>query len=238
MALPKISAPRFGLTLPSNGKRISFRPFLVKEEKMLLMAAQSEDMLDMIDAVKDVISSCLINPDETIDVEKLPYFDLEYIFLNIRAKSIGEVVKLEYRHTGGVNYQGIKCEAVTPVEVNLETVNVIKEDDHTKTIQLDDNLGLELRYPTVTDVRMVSEGADEIEMLAKCIVSVYDSDSVYEPDNLQDSLDFIESLNNAQFTKIMRFIETMPKLKHTFTYTCVGCGQEDTVTLQGMSDFF
>ena len=177
MALPKISAPRFGLTLPSNGKRISFRPFLVKEEKMLLMAAQSEDMLDMIDAVKDVISSCLINPDENIDVEKLPYFDLEYLFLNIRAKSIGEVVKLEYRHTGGVNYQGIKCEAVTPVEVNLETVNVIKEDDHTKTIQLDDNLGLELRHPTVTDVRMVSEGADEIEMLAKCIVSVLCSGS-------------------------------------------------------------
>jgi hypothetical protein len=238
MALPKISAPRFGLIIPSNGKRISFRPFLVKEEKMLLMAAQSEDMLDMVDAVKDVIASCLIGGEESIDVEKLPYFDLEYIFLNIRAKSIGEIIKLEYRHTSGVNYQGIVCEAVTPVEINLEQVTVFKDESHKSTIKLDSNLGLELRYPTVNDVRMVSEGSDEIEMLAKCITNVYDADNVYEPDNLKDSLEFLESLNNAQFTKIMQFIETMPKLKHTFTYKCVGCGQEDTVTLQGMSDFF
>ena len=236
MALPKLAAPRFALEIPSTGKRISFRPFLVKEEKALLMAAQSEDTVDMIDAVKDVISSCVL--DESFNVEEIPYFDLEYIFINIRAKSISEVVRLEYRHTGGVNYQGIACDAVTPVEINLEQVKVQKNDKHTNKIQLDGKLGLELRYPTINDVRMVSEGSDEIEMLAKCILSVYDEDSVYEPDNLEDSIEFIESLNNEQFMRIMNFIATMPKLKHTFSYRCRGCGQEDTVTLEGMSDFF
>jgi hypothetical protein len=236
MALPKLAAPRFALEIPSTGERISFRPFLVKEEKALLMAAQSEDTIDMIDAVKDVISACV--HDDTFDVNKIPYFDLEYIFINIRAKSISEIVKLEYRHTGGVNYSGVACDAVTPVEINLERVKVEKDPNHSNKIKLDDKLGLEMRYPTINDVRMVSDGADEIEMLAKCIVSVYDDESLYEPDNLQDSIDFIESLNNEQFTKIMQFIDTMPKLKHTFSYKCRGCGQEDTVTLEGMSDFF
>ena len=234
MALPKIAVAKFGLELPSTGKRITFRQFLVKEEKMLLMAAQSEDSLSMIDAVKDVIAACT----DDVNVEKIPYFDLEFLFLNIRAKSVGEIVKLEYRHTGGINYEGVICEAVTPVEINLEHVKVEKAPTHTTKIKLDDTLGMELRYPTINDVRKVSEGSDEIEMLAKCILSVYDDDNVYEPDNLQDSVVFIESLNSTQFTKIMEFINTMPKLKHTFTYKCRGCGQEDKVTLEGMSDFF
>lgn len=236
MALPKLATPRFALELPSNGKRISFRPFLVKEEKALLMATQSEDMLDMIDTVKDVIASCVLDAD--VRVEQLPYFDLEYIFLNIRAKSIGEVVKLEYRHTGGKNYQGIECEAVTPVEINLERVKVEKNEKHSNKIQLDDKLGIEMRYPTINDVKIIADGGNEIEMLAKCIVSVYDDDNVYEPDNLEDSLQFIESLNSAQFSKIMNFVDTMPKLRHTFSYKCRACGQEDSVTLEGMADFF
>jgi hypothetical protein len=234
MALPKIAAPKFALELPSNGKRILFRPFLVKEEKVLLMAAQSEDSLAMIDAVKDVIASCC----EDVDVTKLPYFDLEYLFLNIRAKSVGEIVKLEYRHSGGKNYKGETCEVVTPIDINLEQVKVEKNPDHTNKIKLDDRLGLELRYPTVNDVRQIGEGADEIRMLAKCILSVYDDENVYEPDNIDDATQFIESLNNVQFAKIMEFINTMPKLRHTFSYKCKGCGQEDTVTLEGMSDFF
>jgi hypothetical protein len=236
MALPKVSSPRFALDLPSTNARISFRPFLVKEEKVLLMAAQSEDPLDMVDAVKDVISACVLS-DEVV-VDKLPYFDLEYIFLNIRAKSIGESVKMEYRHTGGVNYQGIVCEAVTQVEVNLEKVKVEKNATHSNRFHLDETLGVEMRYPTHADIRLVNDGSDEIEMLARCIVSVYNDDEVFEPDNDADAIEFIESLSNEQFMRIMRFIETMPKLRHTFTYKCRGCGQEDTITLQGMSDFF
>jgi hypothetical protein len=236
MALPKIAAPKFAVDLPSTGRRVTFRPFLVKEEKALLMAAQSEDPLAMIDAVKDVIASCVTDGD--INVEKLPYFDMEYMFLNIRAKSIGEIVKMEYRHVGNKNYQGIVCEAVTPVDINLEAVKVVKNDGHTNRVQLDDKLGVELRYPTINDVKLVTQGSDEIEMLAKCILNVYDTEEVYEPDNLQDAVQFVESLNSNQFAKIMEFISSMPKLRHTFKYRCVGCGQEDEVTLEGMSDFF
>jgi hypothetical protein len=234
MALPKIAVARFGLELPSSSKRIQYRPFLVKEEKVLLMAAQSEDSLAMIEAVKDVINACT----DDVDVNVIPYFDLEYLFLNIRAKSVGEIVKLEYRHTGGVNYSGISCEAVTPVEINLENVKIEKDPEHTAKIQIDDKLGMEMRYPTINDIKTISEGSDEISMLAKCILSVYDNENVYEPDNLNDAISFIESLNNSQFAKIMKFVNTMPKLKHTFKYKCVGCGQEDTVVLEGMSDFF
>jgi hypothetical protein len=200
------------------------------------MAAQSEEQLDMVDAVKDVIAACVLS--DEVNVNNLPYFDLEYIFLNIRAKSIGESVKMEYRHTGGVNYQGIVCEAVTQVEVNLEKVKVEKNATHSNRFHLDETLGVEMRYPTHADIRLVNDGSDEIEMLARCIVSVYNDDEVFEPDNDADAIEFIESLSNEQFMRIMRFIETMPKLKHTFTYRCKGCGQEDTITLQGMSDFF
>jgi len=236
MALPKLATPQFALEIPSNGKRVLFRPFVVKEEKALLMAASAEDQNSMIDAVKNVIAACVIV--ESVNVDKLPYFDLEYIFLNIRAKSIGEIVKMEYRHTGGVNYQGIACEAVTPVEINLEKVKVEKSADHTNKINLDGNLGMELRYPTINDIKQITQGDDEIEMLAKCIISVYDNENVYEPDNLADSVQFIESLNSVQFAKVMQFIETIPKLKHSFSYKCRGCGQEDTVVLEGLSDFF
>ena len=235
MALPKLATPKFGLDLPSNGQRINFRPFVVKEEKMLLMAASAEDQNSMIDAVKDVIASCVTSD---INVDKLPYFDLEYIFLNIRAKSIGEIVKMEYRHTGGVNYAGISCEAVTPVDINLEEVKVQKSDSHSSRIDLDGKLGMELRYPTISDIKQITQGDDEIEMLAKCIVSVYDEEDVYEPDNLADAIQFIEGLNSLQFAKVMQFIQTIPKLKHSFSYKCRGCGQEDTVTLEGLSDFF
>jgi hypothetical protein len=235
MALPKLATPKFGLDLPSNGQRINFRPFVVKEEKMLLMAASAEDQNSMIDAVKDVIAACVVSD---INVDKLPYFDLEYIFLNIRAKSIGEIVKMEYRHTGGVNYAGIACEAVTPVDINLEEVKVQKSDSHSSRIDLDGVLGMEMRYPTISDIKQITQGDDEIEMLAKCIMSVYDAEEVYEPDNLADSIQFIEGLNSVQFAKVMQFIQTIPKLKHSFSYKCRGCGQEDTVTLEGLSDFF
>lgn len=236
MALPKLAAPRFSVDLPSNGKRISFRPFLVKEEKALLMAATSEDQNSMIDAVKDVLSACVLDSD--VEVSSLPFFDLEYLFLNLRAKSVGEVIKLEYRHTGGVNYSGIECEAVTPVEINLERVKVEKNEKHTNKISITDNLGVVMRYPTINDIKLVNDGADELKMIAKCIVSVYDEENVYEPDNLQDAADFIDSLNTQQFAKIMEFIATMPKLRHKFSYKCKGCGQEDTVQLEGLSDFF
>jgi len=235
MALPKVAIPKFSVTLPSTGEKVSFRPFLVKEEKVLLMAAQAEEESSMIDAVKDVVVACV---DEEINASKLPYYDIEYLFLNIRAKSVGEVIKMEYRHNEGMNYNGEPCEAVTEVEINLEQVKVEKREGHTSKIMLDDKMGIEMVYPTIDAINSVSQGEDEVHMLASCIKCVFDDDNVYDPDNLEDSIQFIESLNSKQFEKITEFFNTMPKLRHTFTYKCKGCGQEDSVELEGLSDFF
>lgn len=235
MALPKVAIPKFSVTLPSTGEKVSFRPFLVKEEKVLLMAAQSEEESAMIDAVKDVVIACV---SENIDALKLPYFDIEYLFLNIRAKSVGEIIKMEYRHNQGLNYKGEPCEAVTPVDINLEQVKVEKREGHTTKIMLDDKMGIEMGYPTIDSINDVARGEDEIRMLATCIKCVYDEDNVYDPDGIEDSVQFIEGLNSQQFMKLTEFFNTMPKLRYKFTYNCVGCGQEDSVELEGLSDFF
>jgi len=235
MALPKVAIPKFSVTLPSTGEKVSFRPFLVKEEKVLLMAAQAAEESVMIDAVKDVVVSCV---DGNLDASKLPYFDIEYLFLNIRAKSVGEIIKMEYRHNGAVNYKGEPCEAVTPVDINLENVKVEKLEGHTTKIMLDDKMGIEMKYPTIDSIASISQGEDEIRMLASCIKCVFDQDEVYDPDNIEDSVQFIEGLNSKQFEKITEFFNTMPKLRHKFSYKCVGCGQEDSVEMEGLSDFF
>lgn len=235
MALPKVAIPKFSVTLPSTGEKVSFRPFLVKEEKVLLMAAQAGEESAMIDAVSDVVVACVF---DKIDTTKLPYFDIEYLFLNIRAKSVGEIIKMEYRHNGAVNYKGHPCEAVTPVDINLENVKVEKLEGHTTKIMLDDKMGIEMKYPTISSINAVAQGEDEIRMLASCIKCVYDNDNVYDPDDIEDSVQFIEGLNSKQFEKITEFFNTMPKLRHKFSYKCAGCGQEDLVELEGLSDFF
>lgn len=235
MALPKIAIPKFSVTLPSTGEKIHFRPFLVKEEKVLLIAMQSEDESAIIDAVRDVVVACV---DEKINAAKLPYFDIEYLFLNIRAKSVGEQINLEYRHTGGINYQGIQCEVVTPVQINIEEVKVDKLEGHTNKIMLTDTMGIEMKYPSIDEINSIAKGTDELEMLARCIKCVFDEQNVYDPDNLRDSIAFIENLNSEQFSKITQFFNSMPKLRHSIKYTCRGCGQEDVVKLEGLSDFF
>jgi hypothetical protein len=237
MALPKIAAPTFSLVLPSNQKEVIFRPFLVKEEKALLIAMESKDTDHMNRAMLDVLKSCIIS--EEIDIEKLPSFDIEYLFLKIRSKSVGEKVNLSYRHVDGVNYKGEPCTAVTNVEINLDDIEVEFAKEHSALIKLTDNLTLKMRYPTLADIKSsVSANVDEIDLITKCIECVYDEEELYEPDSLDEARQFVGSLNNAQFMEIMKFFETMPRLQHKVTYKCEGCGQEDNITLKGLSDFF
>jgi len=235
MALPKVAIPKFSVTLPSTGEKVSFRPFLVKEEKVLLIAMQSDEQSQIVDAIKDVVIACV---DENIDASKLPYFDIEYLFLNIRAKSIGEDVAVEYRHNDGVNLKGEPCDAATQININIEQVKVEKLDGHTDKIKISDDMVVEMKYPTIDAVNAMFSEDDEIQMLASCIKCVYEGENVHDPDNLQDSIDFIEGLNNEQFGKMMEFLGTMPKLRHKISYKCSGCGQEDTIFLEGLSDFF
>ena len=236
MALPKIAAPRFKINLPSNKQEISFRPLLVKEEKILLMAVEANDESSMITAVTDVVAACIDK--EGINVSSLPYFDIEYLFLNIRAKSIGEMLKLEYRHTQGVNYKGDQCDVVTKLEINLETVDVTVLEDHKHKIQLSDDMYIQMKYPTIEDIKSLAKSDKELELIARCVGCVYVGDEVHDPDSLDDAREFIESLNSAQFDKLTKFFETMPKLRHELTYKCAGCGQEDKVSLEGIADFF
>lgn len=237
MALPKIVAPTFSLILPSDKREIIFRPFLVKEEKSLLIAMESKDADHMNRAMLEVLSNCIVT--EGVDIEKLPSFDIEYLFLKIRAKSVGENVNLSYRHVDGVNYKGEPCETVTKVEINLDDVEVEFAEDHSPLIKLTDKLVMKMRYPTLADIKSsVSAEIDEIDLITKCIECVYDDEEMFEPDSLDEARAFIGSLSNSQFIEIMKFFETMPRLQHTITYKCEGCGQEDTITLKGLSDFF
>lgn len=236
MALPKIASPKFFATVPSTGKRLSFRPFIVKEEKVLLLASESEDEEQMIVTIRDILNSCVI--DENFNASKIPYFDFEYLFLHVRAKSVGEKIKLEYRHRGGTNYKNEKCDAVTPVEIDLESIKMNKEDMHNNKIMITDTLGIQMRYPTIEDMRSLAKTKDDLALVSNCIEFAFDGDTIHEPAGEQDSKEFLESLGSKQFEKIMEFFNTMPKLKHTFSYKCVGCGQDDNVTLEGIADFF
>jgi len=238
MALPKIAIPTFSINLPSNKKEVIFRPFMVREEKALLIAMESKDTDHMQRAMIDIIASCIVT--EGIDINKLPSFDIEYLFLKIRAKSVGEKVTLSYRHVDGVNYKGESCDAVTNVEINLDDIEVAFNETHKTVIPLNDKLMIKMRYPTLSDIKTTfsDQKKDEIDLVVKCIECVYDDNEIYEPDNEEETKEFIGSLSNKQFTDIMNFFETMPKLQHTVTYKCVGCGQEDTITLKGLADFF
>jgi hypothetical protein len=186
----------------------------------------------------DIIASCIVT--EGIDINKLPSFDIEYLFLKIRAKSVGEKVTLSYRHVDGVNYKGESCDAVTNVEINLDDIEVAFNETHKTVIPLNDKLMIKMRYPTLSDIKTTfsDQKKDEIDLVVKCIECVYDDNEIYEPDSEEETKEFIGSLSNKQFTDIMNFFETMPKLQHTVTYKCVGCGQEDTITLKGLADFF
>jgi len=237
MALPKIATPKFSITLPSNNREVKFRPFVVKEEKILLMAMESKDTKSMIQAMVDVVSACI--DDASFDVSKIPYFDIEYLFLNLRAKSVGEKAKLQYRHTHGINYAGVKCEAVTPVEIDLEDARVDMSTAPSTKFKVTEKYGIELRYPTLADVALMNDAEkSEIELVSRCLVCVYDDEDVHQPDDVADARTFIESLSSQEFKNVASFFENMPKLKHTIKYKCVGCGQEDSVSLEGIADFF
>jgi len=236
MALPKISAPTFTTTIPSNGREITYRPFLVKEEKNLLVAMESKDPEHMTRAMIEMISGCILTED--INIEKLPAFDIEYLFLKVRGKSVSEKVNLSYRHKDGVNYKGEPCDAVTDVEVDLDQVKVKFSKGGLHEIKLTDKLSMKMRYPTLADIKNSSDELDELDMIARCIECVYDDEEVYEPDDLNDAKAFLGSLNSQQFANIATFFNNMPSLSHEVTYTCQKCGQVDTITLKGISDFF
>ena len=240
MALPKLNVPVYEAILPSTEKVIKYRPFLVREEKLLLTAQESgEDAV--LPAVKQIIKNCVQGE---LDVDNMPIFDIEFLFLRLRAKSVGEEVTLGLKPWGCPNNEGELCEKTTKVNINLEDVKVIKDEKHSSKVMIDDVIGIKLSYPDMnklgkmgTEITSASEG---MKVIKDCIDMIFTKDETYEKGSFTDKeLDeFLDSLNTQQFMKIKDFFDTMPALKHTVKYKCETCGEEKETTIQGLNSFF
>ena len=236
MALPKLEVPIYELTVPSTDEKIKYRPFLIKEEKILLIAMESGANEDVIQAVKQIVSECTFN---TLKLGNMPMFDVEYIFLQIRSKSVGEVSKLKVlcRDDG---------ETYANVEVDLTEIEVQVNDDHTNKIELTDEMGVIMRYPTIDSFSTAGISditADNmLDVIVTCIDKIYDKkgEEVYDSkDSSQKELmDFVEGMNTQQFQDVQAFFDSMPKLRHEITVVNPKTKVENKVALSGLNDFF
>lgn len=238
MPLPKISAPTYFLTLPSTGKEIKYRPFLVREEKLLVLALESEDSKQITEAIKTVLKNCI----ETrgIKVETLPTFDIEYLFLNIRGKSVGEEIE--------VNVICPDDEVTTvPVKINIDEIEVQKFDEHDKKIKLDDKIHIEMRYPSLDqfiknnfDLNATDDMDQAFELIGSCIDKIYTEDEVWATSDVtkKELQEFLDQMNSSQFKLIEKFFETMPKLSHTIKIKNPKTKVESEVTIEGLTSFF
>ena len=236
MALPKLATPTYQFEIPSTDEKINFRPFFVKQEKILMMAMESKSNADITQAVKDIVQECTFNK---VDISNMPMFDVEYIFLNIRSKSVGEVSKLKLLcPDDGKTY--------ADVELDLNEVKVQVGDDHTNKIELGNDMGMIMKYPTIdsfseTGIRDINPG-NMLEVISSCILQIYEKkgEKVYDTkDQTQkEVIDFIEQLNTSQFKKVQDFFTTMPKLKHEITVKNPKTKKESKITLTGLNDFF
>ena len=237
MALPKLNVPVYEAILPSTEKVIKYRPFLVKEEKLLLTAQESGEEA-VLPAVKQIIKNCVQGE---IDVDNLPIFDIEYVFLRLRAKSVGEEITLGLKPWGCPQNDGELCKFTTEVSVNLEEIKCVKDKTHTSKIMLDNKIGIMMKYPDISQLNTKgSENEMGFEVIKKCINMIFTEEETHERDSFTDKEldDFIDSLNTKQMEKIKNFFDTMPVLKHTVKYTCKTCDEEKETTLQGLQSFF
>ena len=237
MPLPKISTPTYELELPSTGKKIKYRPFLVKEEKILIIAMESEDEKQITNAIKDVISSCIIT--RGVKVEQLSTFDIEYLFLNIRGKSVGEEVEVM-----------VTCPddgtTKVPTTINLDDIKIHKDKKHNRDIKLDDSLILRMKYPSLEEFIRNNFSGDEItvdntfDLICSCVEQVYSEEESWSASDCtrKELKQFLDQLSSKQFKEIETFFETMPKLSHTVSVTNPETGVKSDIVLEGLTAFF
>lgn len=236
MPLPKISTPTYDLTVPSSGKKIKYRPFLVKEEKVLIIAMESQDDKQIAQAVKDVLDSCILT--KGISVDKLATFDIEFLFLNIRGKSVGEEVEVL-----------VTCpdddKTKVPVRVNLDHIKIVKSDEHQRDISLDDKLFMRMKYPAMgefvkSNFSVDTQVDDTFDLVCSCIEQVYSEDESWSASDCtkEELNEFLEQLDSKQFKKIEKFFETMPKLSHTIKVINPNTKVENKIVLEGLNAFF
>ena len=237
MPLPRIAAPTYELELPSSGKSIQYRPFLVKEEKVLVIALESEDTKQITTAIKNVIKNCVLT--KGLKVESLPTFDIEYLFLNIRGKSVGEELEVN-----------IICpddeETQVPVTIDLDDIKVVKDEEHTNKVKLDETLMMEMKYPSLDqfiknnfDFKDQNAMDQSFELIASCIDKIYSEEEVWATEDCtkKELNEFLESMNSSQFKDIERFFETMPKLSHKIKVTNPKTKVQSEVVLEGLASF-
>ena len=233
MALPKLNTPTHELVLPSTGEKIKYRPFLVKEQKLLMLAQESKDENNLADTLGQLIKSCTF---EKIDAENSPVFDIEYIFLKLRAKSVGETAEISILAKDDNKTR-------VPVKVNLDKIDIHMTADHTNEVQIDEKIKLILKYPVLRDMKIISESDDEYKkmfaVLNKCIYEVHDGDKIYNVVDLtqKDIDEFVDSMNTSQLEKVLEFLSTMPKLRHPVSFINPKTKVKNEVVLEGLQSF-
>ena len=239
MPLPKINTPTYELELPSTGKKIKYRPFLVREEKILIMALESEDTKQISDAIKTVLSDCVMS--RGVKVNDLSTFDIEYLFLNVRAKSVGETVEVN-----------VTCpddgETQVATEIFIDEIKVKKDPEHSNIIKLDDNLSLQMKYPSLNQFVEsnfeVSENSSDVDkslsVITSCINTVFNEEESWSASDCtkKELKDFVDQMNTKQFKEVEKFFETMPKLSHTIKVKNPNTEVESEVVLEGLASFF
>ena len=240
MPLPTVATPTYELKLPSSNKKIKYRPFLVKEEKVLIIALESKSQTEITNAVKDVLKQCILTKD--VNVDSLPTFDIEYIFLNIRAKSIGEAIKVR-----------VKCpddpKTEIPVTIYVDEIKVVKSKEHKTDIVLDNNMTLRMKYPSINQFIETNFDMDEdpkesvnktFKIISECIDQIYTQEDAWDAKDYtsKERVEFVEQLNSKQYKEVEKFFSTMPKLSHKIEITNPNTKKKSTVVLEDLADFF
>ena len=237
MPLPKIATPTYELVLPSSNRKIKYRPFLVKEEKILIIALESQDQKQIANAVKSILASCILTKGTKVD--KLSTFDIEYLFLNVRGKSVGEQIEVMVTCPDDGKTQ-------VPMSINIDSIKVQKNSEHNPDIKLDDTYTLKMRYPSLNEFIKTNFSGEDIkvddtfDLIASCVDQVYsEEESWTQADCTKKELtDFIESLNSAQFKEIEKFFDTMPKLSHSVKVMNPNTKVESEIVIEGLQNFF
>ena len=240
MPLPTIATPTYELILPSTGKKIKYRPFLVKEEKLLILALDSKDQMEITNSVKDVLKKCVLT--RGVKIDDLPTFDIEYLFLNIRAKSVGEDINLV-----------VTCpddkKTEVPVTIYVDEIEVIKSKEHSKDITLDKDMTLRMKYPSLNqfvennfDIEDSPETtvSKTFQLVADCMETVFTKEDAWDSNDYspEERMQFIEQLSSKQFKEVEKFFATMPKLSHTIEVTNPNTKKKSSIVLEGLADFF
>ena len=241
--LPKLDVPIYETTLISNKQTIRFRPFLVKEQKIFLMAAETSEPKDTINAIKQVLRNCVL---DDIDIDSMATFDIEYLFLQLRARSIGEVVNLRFNCNNTIVEKGEeqKCGNLVKIDVNVLEINPTRNENHSNKIQITDKVGVVLKYPTFGSIDTTDLDGQDMQQILNVIVScidyIYDDEQVYyaKDTKKEELIEFIENMKQSDLEKLSAFFTSLPKLKKDVHFHCDKCGYDEDITLEGVQSFF